>query len=654
MTIPSLASLPEYHSQLQQVFGFSAFREGQEDVVRQLLAGKPALAVFPTGAGKSLCYQLPALLLDGLTLVISPLLALMKDQVDFLQSKGIAAARLDSTLELGMAQKVLKELTSGQLKILYIAPERLASERFLSTLRRLKISLLAIDEAHCISEWGHNFRPDYLKLARLARELKIRRVLALTATATPAVMKDIAREFAIGEEGIVNTGFYRPNLNLHVTPCRTVEKLPRLLNRLTHRPRGTTIVYVTLQKTAEEVAGGLMEKGLPARHYHAGMEAVEREKVQDWFMKESAPIVVATIAFGMGIDKADIRAVYHYDLPKSLENYAQEIGRAGRDGQPSDCELFACARDRRVLENFILGDTPSPEAVAGVVEELSQILGAVDVSMYELAGKYDIRPLVLETLLTYLEMEGVVKPSGPFYQEYKFQPLRTSKEILGRFDAERGEFLRKLFQQARKGKTWLSLDMAAVVETLKEPRERIVAALSYLADKGELILQPSSPRYGFFSRDLSPTERQDISQRLAVRFVEREKRDLARLRRVLDYAEHEGCATAYLLNYFGDNGITMCGHCSRCRGKQAAPLPAETEYSFSPADSRLLADLLAERNPALASPRQLTRFLCGLSSPAATRAKLNRDRRFGKLGDYSFEKVLQWVEQTVANKNLLS
>jgi ATP-dependent DNA helicase RecQ len=264
---------------LQSVFGFPAFREGQAHVVHRLLDGKSVLAIFPTGGGKSLCYQLPALLLDGVTVVVSPLIALMKDQIDFLVSHGVAAARLDSSVGLEDGRQVYRDLFNGTLKLLYIAPERLANERFLQTLKRLRISMMAVDEAHCISEWGHNFRPDYMKLAALAKDLGVGRVLALTATATPAVARDIAAAFGIADEDVVQTGFYRPNLSLCVcssgdevmerpsggvkqspaTPARALNhsatsplppRAAQLLQRLRDRPRGATIVYVTLQKTA--------------------------------------------------------------------------------------------------------------------------------------------------------------------------------------------------------------------------------------------------------------------------------------------------------------------------------------------------------------------------------------------------------------------
>src|SRR5688500_8890104 len=272
---------------LSEVFGFPAFREGQQAAIDRLLAGRSVLAVFPTGAGKSLCYQLPALMLDGLTLVISPLIALMKDQIDFLVEKGVRAARLDSSVGIEELRQTYRALRDGSLKLLYVAPERLANERFLQTLKSLNLSMLAVDEAHCISEWGHNFRPDYMKIAALASDLGVARVLALTATATPGVAKDIAAAFAIAAEDVVQTGLYRPNLSLHVTPVESSARDALLLDRLRSRPRGPTIVYVTLQKTAEDVASGLAAAGLPARPYHAGMDAELRHEVQDWFMASS-------------------------------------------------------------------------------------------------------------------------------------------------------------------------------------------------------------------------------------------------------------------------------------------------------------------------------------------------------------------------------
>ena len=314
---------------LETHFGFDDFLPGQETVIEHLMEGRSAAAVFPTGGGKSLCYQLPALLLPGLTLVVSPLIALMKDQIDQLTRRGIAAARLDSTLDADEYRAIMGRIRSGVLRMLYVAPERFNNERFRGSLERVQLSLFAVDEAHCISEWGHNFRPDYLKLAGFAQRYGAERVLALTATATPRVLDDICRGFEVDPEHAVRTGFHRPNLELIATPMPASERDEALESRLKERPPGPTIVYVTLQRTAENVAERLASAGFEARAYHAGMKDEARAEVQDWFLASDTAVVVATIAFGMGIDKPNIRYVYHYNLGKSLENLSQEIGRAG-------------------------------------------------------------------------------------------------------------------------------------------------------------------------------------------------------------------------------------------------------------------------------------------------------------------------------------
>lgn len=629
---------------LARVFGFPAFREGQEPVVRRLLEGKSCLAIFPTGGGKSLCYQLPALMLEGLTVVLSPLIALMKDQIDFLISHGVPAARLDSSLDRQQALEAYDGLNSGRIKILYVSPERLGNERFLQSLARRRVSLLAVDEAHCISEWGHNFRPDYLKIATLARQLKVERVLALTATATPDVARDIARQFAIAEDDVVHTGFYRPNLRLAVTPCEAGKRNEVLLARLRKRPRGPTIVYVTLQRTAEQVAEFLSVHGFPAQAYHAGMEAEERHAIQDAFMASDQKIIVATIAFGMGIDKSDIRYVYHYNLPKGLESYAQEIGRAGRDGRESVCELLACADDVVVLENFSYGDTPTPEAVRGLVHDILGRGPEFDLSVYELSGIYDVRPLVVETLLAYLELENLIHATGPFYSQYKFQPQKSSQEILARFDAPRAEFLREVFRTAKKGKTWFMLDLDDAARQSGQTRERIVAALGYLEELGDLVLQVAGVREGYRLQRKLPALG-PLAEQLNRRFQQREEHDIARIHRMLRYAEEPGCLTRHVLAYFGQEHGD-CGHCSRCSGQPAKPLAPPRYSPLGPAEAEQVRRLREEGIEALTLPRQLARFLCGIASPATTRAKLRNHPMFGQLESVPFKEVLEFVEES--------
>ncbi len=629
---------------LRTVFGFDSFRAGQERVIAALLAGRSTLAIFPTGGGKSLCYQLPALLLDGLTVVVSPLIALMKDQVDDLTRRGVAAARLDSSLDASGARRVYDDLRSGRLKLLYVAPERLASERLVATLAGRPIALLAVDEAHCISEWGHNFRPEYLKLARLADRLRVGRVLALTATATPGVAASIAAAFRIEAGDVVAASFHRPNLELHATPCRAGDRRGLLLDRMRDRLPGPAIVYVTLQRTAEDLARFLAGHGLPAEPYHAGLAAEARHAAQERFMGSSGGIVVATIAFGMGIDKSDIRTILHYNLPKGPESYAQEIGRAGRDGGLARCDLFACVEDVTTLENFAYGDTPTPEAVASLVDALLGHDAEFDVSTYDLSQGHDVRPLVVQTLLTYLELEGVIEATGPFYSEYKFREVRPLAGVLAGFDARRAEFLARVFARATRARTWSTLDVHAATEALGEPRARIVAALGYLEERGDLVVQATGARMGYrpLRRDVDLAA---LRASLAARFRDREARDVARVRQMLDFAVEPGCLTARLVEHFGESlPGGRCGHCGPCLGEVPPPPPPAPERPLGPADRAMVAGLKAEGNRALAAPRQLARFLCGLSSPATGRSKLSKDPRFGALADVPFAKVLELVE----------
>src|SRR3954469_15094561 len=530
------ASAPRPLEVLAARFGFDAFRPGQERVVEALLAGRSALAVFPTGAGKSLCYQLPALLLEGMTIVVSPLIALMKDQIDFLQRSGIDAARLDSSLGVAEQREIFDRLRAGSLKLLYVAPERFNNERFLAQLARAPISLFAVDEAHCISEWGHNFRPDYLKLAERARELAAERVLALTATATPAVVADILAGFGIGEADAVVTGFYRPNLAMLTTPIVAGERDGQLVERLRERPPGSTIVYVTLQRTSLRVAALLADAGLPARPYHAGMSTEERVAAQEWWSLSAQAIVVATIAFGMGIDKADVRYVYHYNLPKSLESYSQEIGRAGRDGKESICELFACPDDVPTLENFAFGATPTREALTGLLADvLEHPVGAeFAVPEYELSVRHDLRQLVLRTALTYLELDGVLRQGTPFYAGYRLRPLAEAslEDVFGHFDESRAGFLRRLIETGKTGRTWTTLAPDAAAVQLGEERSRILTALEYLDQQGLLELQPAEgrQRYTLLAR---PDSGADLVDRLLERFARRERAETARIQNVL-------------------------------------------------------------------------------------------------------------------------
>ncbi|HEU0029394.1 MAG TPA: ATP-dependent DNA helicase RecQ [Kofleriaceae bacterium] len=358
----------------QRRFGISAFRPGQALAIRNVLAGIDTLAIMPTGAGKSLCYQLPALELDGVTLVVSPLIALMKDQYDKLDHLHMEVLRLDSTLSPRDEQAALARLSQNRPCIAYVTPERLGEPRFRERLAAVRVALFVVDEAHCISQWGHDFRPAYLGLGEAVRALGRPPVLALTATAPPKVKDDILAQLQIPEASVIDIGLNRPNLRYHVIKASSERKKQALLLRLIEKQQGCGIIYAATVKTVDALADFLWSQGVECGRYHGRMRAKDRERVQSAFMEHGEPrLMVATNAFGLGVDKQDLRFVIHYNFPGSLESYYQEAGRAGRDGLPADCVLLYQPEDKRIQSFFLGGRYPTPEQTRAVAEALIHV-----------------------------------------------------------------------------------------------------------------------------------------------------------------------------------------------------------------------------------------------------------------------------------------
>ncbi|GIU06218.1 ATP-dependent DNA helicase RecQ [Shewanella sp. c952] len=636
------------HALLKQYFGFNTFREGQEQVVSNVLNGLGAAAIFPTGSGKSLCYQLPATVLPHLTLVVSPLLALMQDQLAFLKARGISAASIDSTQTPEQAASVLDGVANGSIKVLMISVERLNNERFRRFIGEIAISLLVIDEAHCISEWGHNFRPDYLKLPSYQKELNIPQVLLLTATATSKVIEDMSSKFAIDVNCITLTGFYRPNLHLNAIGIAEANKMDYLKNWLKVRQQVSGIIYVTLQKSAETVANYLQREGFSVLAYHAGMDSEQRKAIQTQFMAGEVPIIVATIAFGMGIDKSDIRFVVHYDLPKSIENYAQEIGRAGRDGSDSECLVLANKDNLNVLENFVYGDTPELSAICSVIEQIkvqTQQSTQWELMLNQLSSASNIRPLSLKTLLVYLEMQGVIKPKYSYFAEYKYKLQTTLAMLMSKFDPERQQFINAIIDTSVKAKIWHTADLNQLETFFPNSRGRAIKALDYL-DQKQLIELQSKQLTQVYDVDQGKLQVQGLAESLFKQFTTKEVSEIDRINFLVAFFGSNQCLSLQLAQYFSDpNAVAACGSCSVCLG-QVAQLPEQKKlqqidtYDFDAISADAISKLKTNYSAVL-----LTRFFCGLTTPLFTKLKMRQTYGFAKFEHYRFKDVLNWVKQ---------
>lgn len=632
------------HEVLNSTFGFSQFRLGQQEVIEKVLQGRSTAAIFPTGAGKSLCYELPATQLSGLTLVVSPLLSLMHDQLDFLRKHNIPSASLDSTLSREEYQATLQQAMNGQIKVLMISVERFRNERFRTHLAQMKISLLVVDEAHCISEWGHNFRPEYLKLPHYVQEFNIPQVLLLTATATLNVAEDMCQKLSIAKEDCVRTGFYRNNLFLQVSPVRLQEKDNLLLQRLQERGAQATIVYVTLQKSAESVASLLIEHGYNARAYHAGMRSENRAEVQTQFMNGNLSIVVATIAFGMGIDKSNIRQIFHYDLPKSIENYSQEIGRAGRDGAPSHCEVFANRDGVTVLENFVYGDTPTHDSIAMLLLQIKDADREWEVKLTSLSNDTNIRQLPLKTLLVYLEMKGIISSMYSYFADYQFKTDIPGKDILARFEGERKSFLSTLFRYTEKKKVWVTVKLDQFLKETGTERARAVAALEYL-DSQNLIELSTKQGIELYRLHNTSFDVDMLAQELHGLFVNKESSEIRRINTMILFFESSNCLSTNLASYFGEqNEGYRCGHCSVCKGEVASMIDSLELPALSALSVSSLAESFINAAGTKATVDTTTRFLCGIVIPVFTKLKAKKLQGFAALEKYPYAAVRDEVQ----------
>jgi ATP-dependent DNA helicase RecQ len=610
-------SIADALSSLRQHFGFAEFREGQGDVIAAILAGKDAVVVMPTGSGKSLCYQLPALMSAGATVVVSPLIALMKDQVDALRARQLPATFINSSLPEREQWSRIDALRRGEFKLVYVAPERFRSSRFLDALQSISVSLFAVDEAHCISTWGHDFRPDYLRLktvvSALNRETRTQ-TIALTATATPYVRSDIIQQLGLTKPETFVSGFDRPNLSIDVLHTEKEREKLVHIKRLAKRHEGSGIIYAATRKAVEQVTAQLQSQGLTVSAYHAGMADGTRIKAQEDFMAGRTQMIVATNAFGMGIDKPDIRFVAHYQMPGSIEAYYQEIGRAGRDGLPSACVLLFNYADKNTHDFFIEGSYPSGETIRDVYQTLVATgLKRMELSAAEIAKRSGTRnEMAVQSSLYLLERAGHI------------QRLANSRNIGGPASAPPWESSQRT--------------TATAAAATREKPGRGARAILML--------------------DNVPAAKLRVTPGDVERRAGQERR---KLREMIEFCYTEYCYRAQILDYFGDrHHARQCGTCGNCAPHTSlsrlspSALHEEQAVSSTPAVVRALTDdeLLRVRKILACASRMKGRFgktmlaatLRGSAAKNVLQARLNELSTYGLLRDMRQEDILLYIE----------
>ncbi len=589
MTTISRAPGPSFaaaRAALERHFGFPDFRPGQDRAIRSILAGRDVLVLMPTGGGKSLCFQVPGQVMGGVTLVVSPLISLMQDQVEGLERAGIEATFMNSTLEPEEARRRLDAVEAGEVRLLYVAPERFASAAFQTWLARVDVALFVIDEAHCISQWGHDFRPSYMRLGEVRDRLGCP-TMALTATATPTVRDDIIEHARLRSPVIVAKGFDRPNLRWHVLSARNDGEKDELLVRLLGDRRkaggeGSAIVYATTRKSVDAVSHFLNRRGIAAGGYHAGIGSGERQRLQERFMGGDLRVVVATNAFGMGIDKPDVRLVIHYNTPSTLEDYYQEAGRAGRDRGEADCVLLHAYADRFTNQFLLEQAHPDRKTVSAVARLLrmatagssSPLEGTVLLQgeLFRQAARLAGGASRLEAVLRLLASNGAMERDGAAtsgaWIRIIASPTRARTELAREPTAHHlVESVRAALDPALAHR-WAPLPPTELLPAVSpSDRGRI---LDSLRERGLVDWQPRG--MGEAWRLLEPMD----APGQGIDWPHEEKKhhsDLEKLRQMQAYAFQRGCRRRYILRYFGEDGAWRCGACDRCLPKSGRIVP---------------------------------------------------------------------------------
>jgi len=590
------------HQTLEKYFGYKTFRPGQEEIINSIISGKNVLGILPTGAGKSICYQIPALSSKNFSIVISPLIALMKDQVDSLNNIERTAAFVNSSLDYQEVEKVLNELANKKIKLLYLSPEKLENQFFTERLKKLNPKFLFVDEAHCISEWGHNFRPSYRRIKDFKEFIDFENVAAFTATATPEVRDDIIEQLSLKDTDIHVRGFERDNLELSVIKGKAKKEI---LFKILKRNSFPAIVYSSTRKQAESASEYLRKNGINSQHYHAGLPNEVRRIIQDDFINDRIPVIVATNAFGMGIDKKDIRVIVHYNLPSSIENYYQEIGRAGRDGKPSKIYLLYDEKDKQIHRFLINSSYPTREQIETVYQSIcdygkvavgnkSEKSIFLDQTIIKQLKVKEINTSLTNAAIKILDESGYLKLESGYNKGYFFQFLVTpdqlkkySKNLSNEIQLDLLlNLLRAFGSSAFEQKTKIDLDK--ITFTLGSDRKTIIRELETLNGRGLLELEKPNVNPAVFLTT-TRVKKENLQVNL-INLLKQKSHAENRLEEMINYAFAKECRFRVVLKYFGEEAASYkCGKCDICTD-------SEDDHSINEFIESKIIDLIGERN----------------------------------------------------------
>ncbi len=580
---------------LQQFWGYDAFRPLQEDIIQSALDGQDTLALLPTGGGKSICFQVPALCRDGICLVVSPLIALMKDQVYHLKQKNISAEAIYSGMRYRDIDRILDNAVYGGLKLLYVSPERLKTELLQERLKKMSVNLIAVDEAHCISQWGYDFRPAYLDIAQIRDLLPDTSIIALTATATPKVVEDIQEKLSFRNGVVFQKSFVRDNLAYVVLPQEAKEK--KLLDIL-RKVKGTGIVYVRSRKRTKDVALLLSRKGIAADFYHAGLSTEERSAKQEAWINGKIRVIACTNAFGMGIDKPDVRTVVHLDLPESPEAYFQEAGRGGRDGKKSYAVLLYNAADGQALERQLALSFPPIKTIKQVYQALGSYFqlatggGAgqsFNFHLVDFCKKFGLQPRIVHSSLKLLEQAGWLVLSESVFLPSQLT-IKVSKDKLYDYQLKNKDLdtLLKAILRSTEGAFhhYVSINERQLASFLRISQNQLEAQLARLHKENIIDYQPKkdAPQI-IFLEDRSSLANLTIDQKL---YDFRKNRQQERIKKMIAYAEDPVCRQRQLLDYFGESSATNCGQCDVCLNRHKVDLSKEDFLRYKEKIEKLL------------------------------------------------------------------